>query len=278
MKNLLSIVTALLIASSSVSASEPTLSPETNAILLRIDWEFCQPAANQFDWQFIDAQIESARKQGKKIDLLIDASAALPEWMQTSMADVSNALPLSNTKMDQLNYWTRFVIKMGERYQAETTLNKIYLSQLPTIQQQNSENNMREVLESWMKVVDAFDAAFPKQTIVSSGLGKHNETVQKLIEAYASNKMGSRFVTVVPTKPAYAPLLNQQLPVHLSPCIGKPIELTQEFAAANAVNTHRKHAKNTQDSKDEDAGDNAIEKLIANLIILGKPALTTILQ
>jgi len=272
MKSILSIVSALLIAVGSVQASETSLAPETNAILLRIDWEFCQPAANQFDWQFIDAQIESARKQGKKIDLLIDASAALPEWIPTS-----NALPMHAAQLDQLSYWTRFITKMGERYQAETTLNKIYISQLPTMLQPNNESNLREVLESWMKVVDAFDAAFPKQTIVSSGLRKQHETIQKLIEAYASQKMGSRFIPTVQTSASYAPLLNQQVPLHLRPCLGKPVELKQEYVNTNTASKNRKHLSNTQDEEAE-AGDHAIEKLISNLIILGKPALTTILQ
>ncbi|MBU3743536.1 MAG: hypothetical protein FGM61_03180 [Sediminibacterium sp.] len=277
MKTILSIVSSFLFAIGSLQASETSLSPETNAILLRIDWEFCQPAANQFDWQFIDAQIESARKQGKKIDLLIDASAALPEWMQQANAAASNALPLSITQMDQLSYWTRFITKMGERYQAETTLNKIYISQLPTLHPQNNESNLKDVLESWMKVVDAFDAAFPKQTIVSSGLAKQNETVQKLIEAYASQKMGSRFIPIVPTKSSYAPLLNRQVPVHLSPCLGKPVELKQDAIAATSNHTHRKHASIAQDTE-EVAADHVIEKLISNLIVLGKPAITTILQ
>jgi hypothetical protein len=223
MKNLLLLVVSLLGIVTIAQAGEPNPTLDNNnSILLRVDWEFCEPAEKNYDWQFIDGQIESARKQGKKIALLIDASAGLPEWLRDQNAGI---LPVSNLHTQQLNSWTRFIEKMGERYQQDPTVEKVYITQMMPEASQQADTRLREVIDSWMKVVDAFDAAFPKQQLVKAGGWQEDTNVATLLDAYASKKIGARYQTIVTSHPYTAPLLQEQNQINAQPRDRKPVEI-----------------------------------------------------
>ena len=223
MKNLFLLVVSLLSIVTIAQAGEPNPTLDNNnSILLRVDWEFCEPAEKNYDWQFIDGQIESARKQGKKIALLIDASAGLPEWLRDQNAGI---LPVSNLHTQQLNSWTRFIEKMGERYQQDPTVEKVYITQMMPEAAQQADTRLREVIDSWMKVVDAFDAAFPKQQLVKAGGWQEDVNVATLLDAYASKKIGARYQIIVTSQPYTAPLLQEKNQINAQPCDRKPVEI-----------------------------------------------------
>ena len=281
MKNLFLLVVSLLGIVSLAKAGEPNPSfDNNNSILLRVDWEFCEPAEKNYDWQFIDGQIESARKQGKKIALLIDASAGLPEWLRDQKVGI---LPLSNLHTQQLNSWTSFIQKMGERYQQEATIEKVYITQMMPEAAQQADTRLREVISSWMKVVDAFDAAFPKQQLAKAGGWLEDTNVATLLDAYASKKIGARYQTIVTSQPYTAPLLQEKNQINSQPCDRKPVEIVPvntENSSTTISEKARQQAIKAAAKKSDvsDTQENPFEKLISNLIVLGKPSFLTILQ
>ena len=280
MKNIFLLVVSLLGIVTIAQAGDPISSVTNNSILLRVDWEFCEPTEKNYDWQFIDGQIESARKQGKKIALLIDASAGLPEWLRDQK---TGTLPINKINAQQLASWTRFIQKMGERYQQEATIEKVYITQMMPEAAQQADTRLREVIYAWMKVVDAFEAAFPQQQLVNAGGWQEDVTVATLLDAYASKKIGSRYQTIVASQPYTAPLLQEKNQINFQPCDRKPVEIVpanNEPPTAVASEKARQQAiKATAEKTDaSDAKENSFEKLISNLIVLGKPSFLTILQ
>ena len=281
MKNYFLLIVSLLSILTIAKAGEPTPTfDNNNSILLRVDWEFCEPAEKNYDWQFIDGQIESARKQGKKIALLIDASAGLPEWLRDQKAGI---LPVSNLHTQQLNSWTLFIQKMGERYQQDSTVEKVYITQMMPEASQQADTRLREVINSWMKVVDAFDAAFPKQQLVKAGGWQEDINVATLLDAYASKKIGARYQTIVTSQPYTAPLLQEKTLINTQPCDGKPVELVPVITENSSTTISEKARQQAikAAAKKSDASDtqeNPFEKLMSNLIVLGKPSLLNILQ
>ena len=223
MKNLFLLVISLLGIVTLAQAGEPNpTSDNNNSILLRVDWEFCEPTEKNYDWQFIDGKVESARKQGKKIALLIDATTGLPEWLRDQK---TGTLPINKINAQQLASWTRFIQKMGERYQQEATIEKVYITQMMPEAAQQPDTRLREVIYAWMKVVDAFDAAFPKQQLVNAGGLQEDINVATLLDAYASKKIGARYQTIVTSQPYTAPLLQEKSQINFQPCDRKPVEI-----------------------------------------------------
>jgi hypothetical protein len=146
----------------------------------------------------------------------------LPEWLRDQNAGI---LPVSNLHTQQLNSWTRFIQKMGERYQQDPTVEKVYITQMMPEAAQQADTRLREVIDSWMKVVDAFDAAFPKQQLVKAGGWQEDVNVATLLDAYASKKIGARYQTIVTSQPYTAPLLQEKNQINAQPCDRKPVEI-----------------------------------------------------
>lgn len=281
MKNLFLLVASLFGMVTLAKAGDPTPSVNNNSILLRVGWEFCEPAEKNYDWQFIDGQIESARKQGKKIALLIDPAAGMPEWLQNQRADISGTFPMSALPAAQLSSWTNFIHKMGERYQQEPTIEKVYITYLQPAAGQQSDNHLRQAIYAWMKVVDAFEAAFPQQQLIHSGAWQEDANLSLMLDAYASKKIGSRYQTVPTSLPYVAPIVPEMGEMHTEPCHRRAVELipapVENAYAASMEKNKRKSNKNlTEQPAATEEG--PFEKLIANLIILGKPSILTILQ
>ncbi len=281
MKNLFLLVVSLLGIVTIAQAGEPNPTfDNNNSILLRVDWEFCEPTEKNYDWQFIDGQIESARKQGKKIALLIDATTGLPEWLRDQK---TGTLPINKINAQQLASWTRFIQKMGERYQQEATIEKVYITQMMPEAAQQADTRLREVISSWMKVVDAFDAAFPKQQLAKAGGWLEDTNVATLLDAYASKKIGARYQTIVTSQPYTAPLLQEKNQINSQPCDRKPVEIVPvntENSSTTISEKARQQAIKAAAKKSDvsDTQENPFEKLISNLIVLGKPSFLTILQ
>ena len=114
---------------------------------------------------------------------------------------------------------------MGERYQQEATIEKVYITQMMPEAAQQADTRLREVIYAWMKVVDAFEAAFPQQQLVNAGGWQEDVTVATLLDAYASKKIGSRYQTIVASQPYTAPLLQEKNQINFQPCDRKPVEI-----------------------------------------------------
>jgi hypothetical protein len=54
--------------------------PAVDGIVIRTFWSDVQPAPDQFDWSFIDSQVQAASVSGKKVILLVLPGAFTPQW------------------------------------------------------------------------------------------------------------------------------------------------------------------------------------------------------
>jgi hypothetical protein len=247
MKNLFLLVVSLLGIVTIAQAGDPIPSVTNNSILLRVDWEFCEPVEKNYDWQFIDGQIESARKQGKKIALLIDPESGLPEWLQNQSNDINSSQPLSTLQAARLSSWTTFIQKMGERYQLESTIEKVYITNLQSGASHQADNRLRQTIYAWMQVVDAFEAAFPQQQLIYSGAWQEDANLSIMLDAYASKIIGNRYQTIPTPQPYAAPMLPESDVLHDQHCHSKAEALQTSVAdkpsAASAGKAKRKTSK-----------------------------------
>jgi len=48
--------------------------------MIRTFWSSVQPAPDQYDWSFIDSQVQAAAASGKKVVLAVLPGAFTPSW------------------------------------------------------------------------------------------------------------------------------------------------------------------------------------------------------
>jgi hypothetical protein len=103
--------------------------PAVEGIMIRTFWSNVEPAPNQYNWSFIDSQIQAASASGKKVVLLVLPGAFTPAWalqgVQSTqfVADygfiqgttITLPMPWDET---YLNRWFAFVRVLGGRYDA----------------------------------------------------------------------------------------------------------------------------------------------------------------
>ncbi|WP_421800521.1 PKD domain-containing protein [Haliscomenobacter sp.] len=150
-------------------------------ILVRVGWNLLETSDDVYNWALLDAQIAAAKSYGKKVSLGIGNGPATPAWVYTAGAQkLQSAHPiLGNISLplpwDEvfLKKWTEFVAQLGARYQQDTTITLVYIT--------NSTSNGIEmqvpldvtpswtslgyadakIINSWKTVMRAFKAAFP---------------------------------------------------------------------------------------------------------------------
>jgi len=115
-----------------------------------------------------------------------------------------------------------------------------------------------------------------------ASIESQNKLAYKLVELnvliVAKKNIDDYFVPAVPAKNFNA-FQNLKQPVRISICTGKPVTLTTNNCAINdKPNPLMREGNKNNNQSNQNPGERAIEKLICNLIILGKPDITSILQ
>ena len=101
--------------------------PSVDGIVIRTYWSDVQPGPDQYDWSFIDSQIQAASASGKKVMLVVMPGAFTPTWAFQGVQSaqfvvdygfiqgqtVTLPLPWDAT---YLNRWFTFVRVLGQRY------------------------------------------------------------------------------------------------------------------------------------------------------------------
>lgn len=242
------------------------------------NWKLCKTSQNLHLRPLMNAQIESACENNGGIDLRFDFAAVYPHRQQLLTTTISNALPLSITKLETLDYWSYIIIKTNKLYVDKINPTNDCIFHGPTIQENGLVNNYWNVLETWIKLTDGLCTDFSKQFNVFTGFGEQKGLDQPLSNLDLNQKFDHHFAPIVSTKLSHLELSNQQHPVHLSACTGMPVQLSEQLNESNFTNQHRHIGKKISHTDSQEPGENAIEKLICNLIILGKPDILSILQ
>jgi hypothetical protein len=101
--------------------------PAVDGIVIRTFWSDVEPSQGQYNWSFIDSQVQAASAAGKKVILIVLAGAFCPQWalqgVQTATFSAKYGfiqgqplvlpMPWDST---YLNRWFQFVAVLGQRY------------------------------------------------------------------------------------------------------------------------------------------------------------------
>lgn len=153
--------------------------PYVKGILVRASWKDLEPVDDNYNWSLIDNQLTAANVYGKKVSLAVGGGPNTPSWVYDAGAvAISYSIPFSGTiplPWDTifLKKWTSFVAALGNRYQHDTTIQLVYITnssgngfemQLPfnpTPSYSTLAYTDQKIIDSWKMVADTFNAAFP---------------------------------------------------------------------------------------------------------------------
>jgi hypothetical protein len=152
-------------------------SPKLTGIVIRQRWSAVEPAANIFDWKFIDGQAARARKLGKKYILAIYTGDNDPPWLNVPLylgapyPWDSNMLAEHGKMVEQLG--KRYAkdpdlvgVEIGGPTRAPSGSLEMHLATGLTYQKGYSEANM---IAAWKQCIDQYASAFPDCALISDG-------------------------------------------------------------------------------------------------------------
>jgi hypothetical protein len=150
--------------------------------LVRIGWNLVEPADGQFAWGLLDEQVQRAAQYGKQVTLAVVNGAGAPSWLYADGAQEFDFLFHGTptripVPWDQvfLAKWTELIQQFGARYDGNPAVALVHITnssgngfemQLPDTPPDRANWNAlgytpQRVSDSWIRVVDAFAAAFP---------------------------------------------------------------------------------------------------------------------
>ncbi|MBI1227826.1 MAG: PKD domain-containing protein [Bacteroidetes bacterium] len=161
--------------------------PFVKGILVRVGWDLVEPSDDSYNWGLIDDQIAAAKSYGKKVSLGVGCGKATPQWVYTAGAQklTSSHPVLGNISLPVpwdavfLQKWTDFIAQFGDRYQTDTTVTLVYVTnstangfemQEPPVVSPSWTSvgySDTKMVDSWKAVLDAFSAAFPNHYIAN---------------------------------------------------------------------------------------------------------------
>jgi hypothetical protein len=137
--------------------------PAVDGIVIRTFWDNVQPAPDQFDWSFIDSQIQAASSAGKKVILVVLPGAFTPHWalrgVQSAQfvvdygfdqgATVTLPMPWDATYLDR---WFEFVHVLGQRYDSNPAVVNVPATGPTSISEEMSLPNDPAALANWKQL------------------------------------------------------------------------------------------------------------------------------
>jgi hypothetical protein len=193
---------------------DPAVAAKTfvKGILVRVPWRLLEPTDNTFDWTLIDGQIAAANSFNKKISLGIENGPGVPKWLfDMGVPRIISTFPRTDTIATPwdsiyLAQWAQFVAALGAKYQNDTTIQLVYISNstangfemqlpfqsTPTLVQAGYTDE--KMTRSWKQCMDAFNGAFPNHYLTNDFHPVNNSnTVADSVYAYAIATIGNRY-------------------------------------------------------------------------------------
>ncbi|MFL3664654.1 MAG: T9SS type A sorting domain-containing protein [Flavobacteriales bacterium] len=186
--------------------------PYVNGILVRVVWKDIEPNDNTYNWALIDNQISAAQSYGKKISIAVGGGPNSPNWLYSLGVQTLNySLPFNGTipvPWDTifLDKWTEFITELGNRYQNDTTIQLVYITNSsqngfemqipynPTPSYASISYTDQKMIESWEQVIDAFNSSFPNHYLTNDFHPVNSsDMVGDSIYHYAKVNVGSRY-------------------------------------------------------------------------------------
>ncbi len=153
------IVTAHNIAIRSATYTNPAV----DGIVVRTFWSSIEAAQGQFDWSFIDSQVQAASADGKKVILVVLPGAFSPEWalqgVQSSQFVVDYGFDQGTTvtlpmpwDATYLNRWFAFVHILGQRYDSNPAVVNVPATGPTSISEEMSLPNDPAAVKKWKQL------------------------------------------------------------------------------------------------------------------------------
>jgi hypothetical protein len=151
-----------------------------------------------FDW--IDGQIERARRFGKEVTLGIYTGSNSPNWLGVPTVD-SVPLPWNPTVLAAHN---KLIAELGTRYRDDPTVVAVHMSgtatndslemHYPVGLEHHAEYTDQKVIDAWKLAIDAYSTAFPNTALVLDVAMVPNEggAVTYAVIEYARQMLGER--------------------------------------------------------------------------------------
>jgi len=181
-------------------------------ILVRVMWKDIETSDNVYNWSLIDNQITAAQSYGKKISLAVGGGLNSPSWLYPlGVQSISYTIPFSGTipipwDTTFLTKWTDFIADLGNRYDNDTIIQLIYMTnsstngfemQLPfnpTPSYTSIAYTDKKIIDSWEVVIDAFNSSFPNHYLTNDfHTVNSSNIVADSIYTYAKHNIGSRY-------------------------------------------------------------------------------------
>ena len=137
--------------------------PAVDGIVIRTFWSNVQPAPGQFDWSFIDSQVQAASASGKKVILVVLPGAFTPAWalqgVQTAQFMVDYGFMQGQTVVlpmpwdpTYLNRWFAFVRVLGQRYDSNPAVVNVPATGPTSISEEMSLPNDPAAVTKWRQL------------------------------------------------------------------------------------------------------------------------------
>ncbi|HEX5416989.1 MAG TPA: beta-galactosidase [Chloroflexota bacterium] len=154
--------------------AETFSNPSIDGIVIRTFWQDVEPSPGQYNWNFIDGQVNAAAAHGKKVILIVLPGAFTPSWaldkVTTANFDSSYGftqgqplrlpLPWDQTYLQR---WDAFVQVLGQRYDPNPTVVLIPVAGPTSVSAEMSLPNGTDALGTWQSVgytPDKFETAW----------------------------------------------------------------------------------------------------------------------
>ncbi len=137
--------------------------PNVDGIMVRTFWSNVEPAQDQYDWSFIDSQVQAAAASGKKVILLVLPGAFSPQWalqgVQSAQFVVDYGFVQGTTvtlpmpwDATYLNRWFAFVRVLGQRYDSNPAVVNVPAAGPTSISEEMSLPNDKAAVAQWKQL------------------------------------------------------------------------------------------------------------------------------
>jgi hypothetical protein len=190
--------------------------PYVRGFLVRIAWKDVEPRRGEYAWTRLDAQFDAALAAGKQVALAVVNGDGAPGWLDSAGAARFPFLFRGTTPAVMpvpwdsvyLDAWSRCIAALGARYAGHPALALVHMThasgngfemQLPSTP--TDQNNWRAIgyshrrmIDSWTRVVEYFNAAFPATPLdVDLHPVLNSDSVSIGVDAAARRAIGARY-------------------------------------------------------------------------------------
>ncbi|HTP08923.1 MAG TPA: beta-galactosidase [Anaerolineae bacterium] len=137
--------------------------PAVDGIMIRTFWSDVQPMPDQYNWSFIDSQIQTASTNGKKVILAVLPGAFTPSWALQGVQSAQFAadygfvqgttitlpMPWDST---YLKRWLNFVRILGQRYDSNPAVVNVSATGPTSVSDEMSLPNDPSAVAQWKQL------------------------------------------------------------------------------------------------------------------------------